>query len=94
MVDIGEAGRLLGVEADLSGATGVAEPAGDVSSAVATFDAEARTLYLALDPAPAPNARSASTQARAGLDAEGRLLSLEVPRRGAGFEISYPSGNQ
>jgi hypothetical protein len=90
-VDIGEAGRLLGVEVDLAGLPEMTE---SLSGAPGVYDAQSETLYIAQDSVSDPNTRSASLQARAGLDAAGRLLAIEIPRRGVGYEISYPSGNQ
>lgn len=93
-VDIGEAGRLLGVEVDLSAAPERAEPWRATTPPHGEYDPVTCTLYVALDSRVDMHARSASATARAGIDRDGRLMSLEIPRRGEGFEISYPSGNQ
>ena len=93
-VDIGEAGRLLGVEIDLSTAPGRAEPWTTASPPPGDFDPTTGSLYIPLDARVDPLARTATATARTGVDRDGRLLSVEIPRRGEGYEISYPSGNQ
>jgi hypothetical protein len=41
-----------------------------------------------------PLARSAEILAACGIAANGRIVTVQIPRRGRDYEISYPSGNQ
>lgn len=41
-----------------------------------------------------PLARSAEIVAACGIAANGRIVTVQIPRRGRDYEISYPSGNQ
>ncbi|HEV2526963.1 MAG TPA: hypothetical protein VGT61_00715 [Thermomicrobiales bacterium] len=75
-LDVGEGGRLIGLEVEPDGAT--SEPG----------------WYLELEPAPGPFSRSVEVTVTAGRDASGRATWLEWPRRGPGYEITFPSGNQ
>ena len=50
--------------------------------------------YLPLEESADPFARTAETAVIAEVDEAGSVYSAEIPRRGADFEISYPSGNQ
>ena len=93
-VDIGEAGRLLGVEIDLSTAPERAKPWTTDSPPPGEFDPTTGSLYVALDSRVDRLARTATATARAGIDRDGRLMRVEIPRRGEGYEISFPSGNQ
>jgi hypothetical protein len=93
-VDIGQAGRLLGVEVDLTGSPQVAVPWEEGENAFGVYDPTWRSLYVEIGEREDHNTRSASVQVRAGFDGRGSLMSVEIERRGAGYEISYPSGNQ
>ena len=100
-VDVGEGGRLVGVEVltahgvDLSEA--LAEWVGDpvAREYVAVDD---KTAYVTLSvpelAAGREEVRAARATLAAELDESRRLVALSIPRRGAGYEISYPSGNQ
>lgn len=72
VLDIGEAGHLVGLEVDLGG-----EP-----------------FYLEIEPDTSAHIRSAPATATVGFDAAGHVAAIEVPRRGHGYEITYPSGNR
>ena len=74
-LDIGERGRLLGLDLHLS------ESAQPVSSIV-------------VDDRPDPYARTARVTVECGFAADGSLVRVILPRRGPGYEISYPSGNE
>ncbi|HET7142343.1 MAG TPA: DUF2283 domain-containing protein [Candidatus Limnocylindria bacterium] len=101
LVDVGEGGRLVGVE--LHPAPGV-----DLARALARWRGDAVAAeYVSLDGSTAyielsaPDEASLREQMRAAeatlaaeLDASGALVALSIPRHGAGYEISYPSGNQ
>ena len=50
--------------------------------------------YLPLEESADPFARTAEAAVIAEVDEAGAVYSVEIPRRGADFEISYPSGNQ
>jgi len=50
--------------------------------------------YLPLEESADPFARTADASVIAEVDEQGAVYSVEIPRRGADFEISYPSGNQ
>lgn len=76
LIDIGEGGRLLGVELDGFGET------------------DGNPLYLTLFAATGLHVRSIAADVQGDLDVAGDLLAVEVPRRGHGYEIAYPSGNQ
>lgn len=93
-VDIGEAGRLLALEVDLSGSCvlSAARP-WQVSNHI-ELDSDSRSLSVTLDAGHEPHARSSPAEGRLGLDRDGMPVLVEVPRRGAGYEITYPSGNQ
>jgi hypothetical protein len=72
LIDVGEGGRLIGVEVDL--ATG--------------------PLYIPLEEQTDRHTRSATIRVDVETDAAGNLATLIVPRRGEGYEITYPSGNR
>lgn len=72
-VDIGESGRLLGVD-------------------LALPDGEAR--YVVVEPARGELARSAEVMVRVAFGPDGAIAAVELPRRGGGHELSYPSGNR
>lgn len=81
-------------------------PAPPTQSAVATLDMGTGGRLLGLDmagrylavsePAPADVALARSFDAPVTLHfaADGSLTSVAVPRRGSGYEITYPSGNR
>jgi uncharacterized protein YuzE len=50
--------------------------------------------YLPLEESADPFARTAEAAVTAEVDEAGSVYSVEIPRRGPDFEISYPSGNQ
>lgn len=95
ILDVGVGGRLLGLELDISGSA--LRPPATIGGEV-VYEPALGTLYVAVAPAAeeggAANARSAEIAARVLVDADGRVVGIEVPRRGAGYEITYPSGNQ
>ncbi|MGI8476580.1 MAG: hypothetical protein ACR2OO_09455 [Thermomicrobiales bacterium] len=78
-IDIGERGRLLGVEV---------EPPGSPASGSAV-----EPLYIAIEAGEGGLARTAEGMATATL-LRGELVALSLPRRTAGYEITYPNGNQ
>lgn len=72
-VDVGESGRLLGVELALGGG----EP-----------------RYVPVEPGRGELARSAAATVAVARTADGEIATIELPRRGADYELSYPSGNR
>lgn len=72
-VDVGESGRLLGVE--------LALPNGE-------------SRYVAAETGRGELARSAGATAGVVLAADGSVAAITLPRRGPGYELSYPSGNR
>lgn len=91
-LDVGEGGVLLGVEVQVSEALGdLAGQFGGWDDAVDTDDTSA---YLTLMPGDDSHARSTPIAVKIGLAASGQVTSLSVPRRGEGYEITYPSGNR
>lgn len=100
LIDVGEGGRLVGVEVRAGGAgdiNRILEPwlADPVASefVAAGEDSAYILLSMAEETAPEEHLRTAEAMLLAELDASGKLVALSIPRRGHGFEISYPSGN-
>jgi len=100
-VDMGVGGRLIGIE--------ILGPAGfEIRQALAHWlDDEIAGEYLSVAGDSAyielsmsdetslhEQSRAAEAIFAADLDADGLLIALSIPRRGAGYEITYPSGNQ
>lgn len=50
--------------------------------------------YLPLEESENAFSRTAEAPVIAEVDEQGAVYSVEIPRRGDGFEISYPSGNK
>lgn len=102
ILDVGARGRLLGVEIPVADAPGLAVPwQGSPGAAPGDYDAASATLYLAVDVEGEgriergdAHARGVAAAVRVLADAEGGLIAVEVPRRGPGWEIAYPSGNR
>lgn len=100
-VDVGEGGRLVGVEV-------LAPPGLDLRAALRDWLADPTAgEYVALDDDSAyvtlstleeaidqDQVRATEAVLIAELDDNQRLIALSIPRRGAGYEISYPSGNR
>ncbi len=63
-------------------------------SDLVAFDDGGGSVYLALEPAVGARVRSSEATVDALLDASGEIVAFELPRRGAGYEITYPSGNR
>jgi hypothetical protein len=88
-IDVGEGGALLGIELrpdpalaarwpELAAALGP-DGAIDLPIAPEMSGPHDRSVAVAVDLRPGPN---------------GALAAVDLPRRGAGYEITYPSGNQ
>lgn len=52
------------------------------------------TVAIELGAMSGSHARSVETPARIALDAAGETVAIEIPRRTASFEITFPSGGQ
>jgi uncharacterized protein YuzE len=92
-IDVAEQGRLLGIEFPADAALLAAWLADPVAGPLTSLAADG-SAYIQITPPSIVQARSASIIARGDVDADGRMLAVAIPRRGAGYEISYPSGNQ
>ena len=99
-IDIAEQGRLVGIEIDPTGGDFSelfsAWLADDVARDYVEIDDDG--AYLALS-APGEDidglhVRTADLPLTAELDRDHRLVAIAIPRRGHGYEISFPSGNQ
>jgi hypothetical protein len=97
VIDVGEGGRLLGLEVDLSSFPGnsrlVSDARTSARSAV-SYAADDQRLYLAIMKGVGAHSRSASLSVEVGFDAVGAPAQLAIARRGTGYEITYPSGNR
>lgn len=100
LVDVAAGGRLVGIEFrpgdhgstvrrslhrwledSLAGEFMTLEPDGRVYIELTSGDAQ-------------DHVRSSPLDLTAEFDTSGELLAVSIPRRGAGYEISYPSGNR
>ncbi len=91
-IDVGNSGLLLGVEVRrVEGLPDLVEGFAGWGSAATV---EGVAAYVALMAGDDSNARSADVEVEVGLDERERVASLTIPRRGAGYEITYPSGNR
>jgi uncharacterized protein YuzE len=100
LIDVGEGGRLVGVEVrggDVVDLDRILEPwlADPVASEFVTSGVDSAYIMLSVaeETAPKEHLRTAEAMLLAELDASGKLVALSIPRRGHGFEISYPSGS-
>jgi hypothetical protein len=78
VLDVGEAGRLLGLEIDHDD-----EDASDVEP-----------WYLPLEEAPGRHLRSVPVTIAVARDSAGSPVWVDLPRRGDGYELTFPIGNQ
>jgi uncharacterized protein YuzE len=100
IIDIAEQGRLIGIEID---------PQGQNLSKMFTTWLQDRVAkdyveidhsgaYVALsapsEDIPEQHIRTAELPLTAELDMNEHLVAIAIPRRGHGYEISFPSGNQ
>lgn len=94
-IDIGTGGRLLGLEllVDPALAAPWATPSGDPLAP--DYDPAGGSLYVPISADDGgPNVRTALAEVALAVGGDGGLLAIDVPRRGHGYEISYPSGNR
>jgi len=96
-LDVGTRGRLLGLELPLAAAPALAAPWRSAPAPPAVvYDAAGAALYVAVaaDDTPEDQTRTVSAPVRVLADERGGLVAIEIPRRGHGYEIAYPSGNR
>lgn len=94
VLDIGEAGTLLGIEIDLGSAPSLQFPSVGAVPAV-EHDRETGTCYIELSKAAqSGQLRSVPVTVRVLSADQDTPVVVEVPRRGHSYEISYPSGNR
>ncbi len=94
-IDIGTGGRLLGLEllADATLAAPWLAPSGDPLAP--DYDSAGGSLYVPISADEGgPNVRTALAEVSLAVGRDGALLAIDLPRRGHGYEISYPSGNR
>jgi len=94
IIDVAEGGRLAGVEvAGLSRSilSTWLNRAGNSDSLTVADDG---TAYFVISDGDDRNVRSVNIAVSVESGRNDELLSLAIPRRGAGYEISYPSGKQ
>lgn len=75
ILDVGEAGRLLGLE-------------------VAGDSVPGDPWYLDLEAAPGDLLRSVPVTVEVASDPSGQPIWVDLPRRGDGYELTFPIGNQ
>jgi hypothetical protein len=93
ILDIGEGGRLIGVEFKAN-PTSLRIWQGDPSSQrYVTLDESGRA-YIQITDGDDTNARSMPIRLTAEYNIDHELIAVIIPRRGDGYEITYPSGNQ
>lgn len=98
-LDVGGGGRLLGLEISVAADPALAGPWRDNDApATAAYDAAAAVLFMPVMPPPAgldtAYPRTVGATVRLLTDDRGGLVAIEIPRRGHGYEIAYPSGNR
>ena len=93
ILDIGEAGRLIGVEFPAEQSQLRHWLTDPLSSEYLTLD-DNGDAYVQITSGDSGTARSTSIRLIAEYDPANQLTALVIPRRGDGYEITYPSGNQ
>jgi hypothetical protein len=84
----GRGGETIAAPADLD----IGERGGLLSLEINLPQQAPRTLVI--DDRPDPYARTARIEVRCTIAADGSLHRVTIPRRGPGYELSYPSGNE
>lgn len=90
VLDIGEAGALIGIELQPGRDLALALPEGNLAAEADRHDAG----YLGLAESSTPLARSASLTVDVLADEHGLIREITIPRRTESYEISFPSGNR
>jgi hypothetical protein len=94
IIDIGEQGRLIGLELELNARGESAAWTVPTEENALSHTISEGVAYIAVESAADAYTRSARAIAALRADAAGRLVEITVPRRGPGYEITYPSGNR
>lgn len=92
ILDIGEGGRLIGVEFTADAASLGLWRLDPADSRYVTEDDG--PVYIQITAGDTDLVRSTPIRLHVEYDAGDRLIAIAIPRRGHGYEISYPSGNQ
>jgi hypothetical protein len=58
------------------------------------FPGSGNAIVVPLEDRTDPLARSAEILVECGIAANGEIVTVQIPRRGPDYEISFPSGNQ
>jgi len=93
ILDIGEAGRLLGVEFSADESQLCHWRSDPLSTQYLTLDDNGAT-YIQITTGDSGATRSTPIRITAEYTSTNQLTALAIPRRGHGYEITYPSGNQ
>lgn len=93
VLDVGEGGRLIGVEFLASDAS-LRTWQGDHSHGPAVTIDESGRAYIQISDGDDNTTRSTTIRLTAEYNAQHELIAVVIPRRGDGYEITYPSGNQ
>lgn len=91
-IDVGEGGVLLGIE--IRASDRLPEPADAFTGWGGAASVDGPSVYITLMAGDDRHARSADIAVDIGLDPNGSVARISIPRRGAGYEITYPSGNR
>lgn len=95
IIDIGEAGKLIGVEATLVDTGSITAPPIPPDAPLdITTDAFGLAFTFTGQHATSGLSRAAETTVTIAVGPDGTLRELAVPRRGEGYEITWPSGNR
>lgn len=93
ILDIGEAGRLIGVEFPANESQLRHWHADPLCGQYLTLD-DNGAAYIQITTGDSDTARSTPIRITAEFTPANQLSALSIPRRGHGYEITYPSGNQ
>lgn len=97
-IDVSSNGRLVGIEFRADAGPSLrhalrAWTADPVAGEFTTVESDG-TAYIQLTVGDDRDARSTPLPLQAGFDRDDHLIAIGIPRRGEGYEISYPSGNR
>lgn len=99
-VDVAAGGRLVGIELRPDDGPELMERwlrpwlDDEIAGEFVSIEADG-SAYIELTVGdPSDEVRSSDVAVRTELDDGGELVAIAIPRRGAGYEISYPSGNR
>jgi uncharacterized protein YuzE len=98
IIDVSTSGRIAGIELDLQSESAAADQLREwLADPVArqwTSISPDGSAYIQLSQGVTEDVRSSALVVSARRAEDGAISALGIPRRGTGFEISYPSGNQ